>query len=420
MRVSTSMMYNNGTTQLSKVQSDLLKTQQQIAANTRVLTPSDDPIAAARALDINQRQSLNTQYADNRTQAMHSLNQEEGALKSLTTLIQNLQTQVVEAGDVTYDDDQRGYIATEMRGTLEEILGLANTRDTSGNYLFSGYKTMSQPFAATSTGASYAGDQGARRMQVDSSRQMAVSDSGDAVFQNSSTSGTFKFDVSGTFPRGFMSDASITNESAITGHTYDVVFDTTGTGTTADPFVKIYSVFDTTIDANKTGTPLQTGTYTSTDANKASQTIEVDGISFTIKGTRADGDTLTLETTKPAENQSMFKTVTDLINLLDAGTSGATGSVNFSQGLAAASTALASALDNVLTIRASVGARLKEIDSLDTAGTDRALQYSSMLSDLVDLDLIKASSDLAQQKLVYEAAQQSFVNITGLSLFNYM
>ena len=440
MRISTSMMYDSGVTQITKLQSALLKTQQQISANTRVLTPSDDPIAAARALDVKQKQALNTQYADNRTQAKNALEQEEASLKTLTTKIQTLQTQVVEAGNASYDDTQRSYIATAMRGTLEELFGLANTQDSSGNYLFSGYQVNTQPFKQTLTGATYNGDQGVRKMQVDTARQMVVSDTGQAVFENIAGSGTFSLDATaGTFASGSISSMSVSDEAAITGQDYQVVFDvtTTGTGTVADPFVTstTYSIYDKKADPGKT-TPLPNESssavevfpsgshiysYTSTDTSKTPQEITVGGVSFAVSGTRADGDTLTVSTTAAKNsNQSLFSTLTDLINLLEKSTANATGKGNLGQGLAAASANLANALDNVLTVRAAVGSNLKEIDSLDGAGDDRALQYASTLSDLIDLDTVKAASDLAQQKVVLEAAQQTFVTTTGLSLFNYM
>jgi flagellar hook-associated protein 3 FlgL len=69
---------------------------------------------------------------------------------------------------------------------------------------------------------------------------------------------------------------------------------------------------------------------------------------------------------------------------------------------------------------ADVGARSKEIDYLDSAGSDLDIQYASTLSDLQDLDVIKATSLYAQQQITLQAAQKSFTMMTGLSLFNYI
>ncbi|MBS1185986.1 MAG: flgL [Burkholderiaceae bacterium] len=405
MRISTNMIFDSGVARISDQQAALLKTQQQISANRRILSPSDDPIAAARALNVTQNQSLNTQYGDNRTQAKNALNLEENALQTLTTQIQNLQSLVVEAGNAAFDDNQRSYIATEIRGSLQEILGLANTRDSDGNYLFSGFQLSTQPFNATSTGATYAGDQGVRKIQVDSLRQMEINDTGYSVFENNAGSATFSVSPSGGFTNAAdISSPLVTDHTVVTGHQYQVVFGAGGT---------TYSVNDVT-----TGTAVATNVaYTSPQSMTS-----IPGIKFSFSGTHAAGDTVTVNTTAAkGGNQSLFSTVTDLINVLETKTSGTvSGKFNLTEGLAAASSNLASSLDNVLTVRASVGARLKEIDSLDSAGEDKDLQYSAVLSDLQDLDYAKAASDLTFQKMVLEAAQQSFVKLSGMSLFNYL
>jgi flagellar hook-associated protein 3 FlgL len=74
----------------------------------------------------------------------------------------------------------------------------------------------------------------------------------------------------------------------------------------------------------------------------------------------------------------------------------------------------------VLTVRASLGTRLQELDALDSSGNDRTVQYKAMLSELQDLDYAKATVLLTQQKAMLEAAQQSFVRTSSLSLFNYL
>jgi flagellar hook-associated protein 3 FlgL len=74
----------------------------------------------------------------------------------------------------------------------------------------------------------------------------------------------------------------------------------------------------------------------------------------------------------------------------------------------------------VLTVQASVGARQKELDYLDTSGDDLNIQYASTLSDLQDLDTVKAISQFSQQQLTLQAAQQSFKAMSSLSLFNYI
>jgi flagellar hook-associated protein 3 FlgL len=81
---------------------------------------------------------------------------------------------------------------------------------------------------------------------------------------------------------------------------------------------------------------------------------------------------------------------------------------------------LKSAHDNVLTVQASVGAHMKELDYLDSAGDDLDIQYAATLGDLQDLDMVKAISDFSMQQTTLQAAQMSFKTMSGLSLFNYL
>jgi flagellar hook-associated protein 3 FlgL len=91
-----------------------------------------------------------------------------------------------------------------------------------------------------------------------------------------------------------------------------------------------------------------------------------------------------------------------------------------SNGLTTANQNIDNVLNNVLTVRASVGSRLKELDNLDSDGDNRNLLFAQTLSSLTDLDYVSAISNMSQQTTTLDAAQKSFVKVTGLSLFNYI
>lgn len=65
MRVSTNMIYDRGVGSIQQQWKSILHTQQQVASGRRVLTPADDPIAAARALEIGQSKAVNSQFSVN-------------------------------------------------------------------------------------------------------------------------------------------------------------------------------------------------------------------------------------------------------------------------------------------------------------------------------------------------------------------
>ncbi|MGV3741948.1 MAG: flagellar hook-associated protein FlgL [Burkholderiaceae bacterium] len=401
MRISTNTLYESGLARMTESQASLLKTQQQISTGKRILTPADDPVGAARVLNLTQGQELNAQYAVNRQNAKNSLSLEESVLQQTTELIQDVKTLVIQAGNPSYDATQLSFIAVELQTHFDELMSIANTRDGMGNYLFSGYQLNTKPYMPSIYGAQFNGDQGRTMMQVESARQMAIGDSGDQIFDNIPSSGTFIADV--TSGSSTVSRVSVVDAQQMPpppGKEYDIeIFDNGG--------VLSYRVFDISQTPRvpvKTATPLSSGI------------IEFDGMQLTSTNAIA-GDVITV---RPNDKQSLFTTLQDLITLLQTQGSGVVGRANLQHGLDIANTNFSAALDNVLSVRASVGSRLKELDNLDEMGDARNEQYETQISNIEDVDYNRALSDLSKNQIILEAAQKSFAKITGLSLFNLL
>jgi flagellar hook-associated protein 3 FlgL len=406
LRISTNAIYQAGTTQLNTLQGQMAKTQMQLSTNKRMLSAADDPIGSAKALELTQSQSMNTQFGTNRTNAKSSLSLVDKTLSDVSGQFQDIQSLIVTAGNGGYTQSDREALATELEGRMADLLGSANTTDGTGTYLFSGYKTTTQPFTQTPTGATYQGDQGQRMLQVGSARKMAISESGSAIFEaNVTGNGTFVTQAAGTNTgAGIISPGAVTDTTKLTGHNYAIDFQVTGT-----PAVTTYSVTD---NATSPGTSvLSNQPYT------AGAAIAFDGVSFDIKGAPANGDSFSVQ---PSQKQSVFTTITDLIQTLRSPADGSAGKAALANNLNTASQNMKNALDNVLTVQASVGARLKEVDSLDSTGDDLNVQYQTTLSGLQDLDMVKAISLYTQQQQTLQAAQMSFKTMSGLSLFNYI
>jgi len=406
LRISTNAIFEAGTSQLNTLQSQMAKTQMQLSTNRRMLTAADDPIGSARALELTQSKSMNTQFATNRSNANASLSLVDKTLGDVSGQITEIQSLIVTAGNASYSQSDREALATELEGRLTDMIGLANTSNGTGGYLFSGYASTTQPFTQTPTGASYQGDQGQRTLQVGSSRKMAISESGSAIFDAVTTgNGSFQTQAAATNTgAGIVAPGAVTDRSKLTGHDYAINFAVSG-----DPAVTTYSVVDNS--TSPASDVLKDQPYT------AGASISFGGLSLDVKGAPANGDSFSV---KPSQKQSVFTTVTDLIKTLRTPADGSTGKANLANGLATASSNMQNALDNVLTVQASVGARMKELDSLDSTGSDLDVQYQATLSGLQDLDMVAAISMYTQQQTTLQAAQLSFKTMSGLSLFNYI
>ncbi|MDD2686422.1 MAG: flagellar hook-associated protein FlgL [Gallionella sp.] len=402
MRVSSSTFFETNVTTMQQQQARMLQLQQQVASGRRLLTASDDPVAASRALDISQADAMNTQFGMNRIGANHALSMAESVLQSVTTLIQDVQTSVISAGNASYSNADRKTLAGQLSGRLQELIGLANSTDGTGNFLFSGFQSKVSPFSDSPAGVSYFGDDGLRQMQVSAGRQMPVSVSGADVFMRIKTgNGTVQIQPTATNAgTGVVGANSVVNPAAITGDNYQIAFSVVAGVTT-------YSVTDTTTSAVlSSGNPYTSG-----------QAITFDGIQFDIKGVPADADTFDVV---PSVNESLFKTLSNLVTALNAPVSTPLTAAQLSSSLGQGMAQLESALSNVLNTRSSLGVRMNELDALQSTGEDLDLQLKQTLSGLQDVDYNKAISDLTQQQINLTAAQKTFAKVSGMSMFDYM
>lgn len=187
MRISTIQAFNNSVSGISRNYADLTRTQAEISAGKRLLTPADDPVGAVRLLQLNQEQALNSQYKSGITAAKNSLQQEETILNSVGTVIHRIREIAVQAGNGGLDASDKNALATELAQREDELLNLLNSRDASGKYLFSGSQGDTQPFVRNPDGTySYNGDEGQREVQIASSTFIAISDNGKILFESGS------------------------------------------------------------------------------------------------------------------------------------------------------------------------------------------------------------------------------------------
>jgi flagellar hook-associated protein 3 FlgL len=420
MRISSNTFYEASVSSMQQQSARLMQVQQQISSGRRILTPADDPVGAAQALQVTQSQSINAQYSTNAGMASDSLTLEESVLGSISSLLQDVRVISVTAGNAALNRSDRTILANALRGKYQQLLGLANTVDGNGQYLFSGYQGGVRPFSEAAPGVvTYNADQGQRLIQISASDQLAVSDAGSDVFQRiPSGNGSFVVAAGANSGAAVMDSGSVLDlskwDSAANSKDLTLKFSVNAGVTT-------YDIID-----NVAGQSLLTGLapgvapypriYTSgstIDLKQAGPAAFDFGAQLNLTGQPANGDSFSV---KASTHQDMFNTIDSLAQLLQS----SPGGPALTNQLSAAQRNLDNAMENVLTVRASTGARLNQLDSVKNAGDDRALQYSQTLSRLQDVDYAKAAAELAQQLVNLEAAQKSFVKVSGLSLFNYL
>ncbi len=183
MRISTFQLYQQGLNGMLDQQASLAKTQQQLSAGKKILSPSDDPSASTRILKLGQLIDVNTQYQRNADSANTQLSLEDNVLTQTGDILQRVRELAVQANNAPLNAQDRLAIAAEVRSRLGELLQAANTKDASGKYLFAGFRSGNTPFSGDGSGNfTYAGDQGQQLVQIGPSLKVATSDAGDNVF----------------------------------------------------------------------------------------------------------------------------------------------------------------------------------------------------------------------------------------------
>ncbi|MGN6319217.1 flagellar hook-associated protein FlgL [Trinickia sp.] len=410
MRISTSQFYSQNIQTMDNQQSQLATYYQQLSSGTALTTPADNPLGAAQAVQLTMVSATYTQYTTNQNSALTSLALEDKTLSSVANTLQSINSEVVRAGDGSLNDSDRASIAKAIQGYRDQLLTLANTSDGAGNYVFSGFQATTQPFTnATSGGVNYHGDDGIRQAQVADTRQVATNDSGSTVFLSVPSIGTSPVSAgnAANTGTGTIGRASITNPAIGTnGDSYTITFG----GTAAAP---TYTVTDNTVVP---------ATTTAATAFSANTPIALGaGMQVSIGGAPNPGDTFSVTPSTAPQNSSVFSTIDSIISALQTPASNnPAATASLANSLTTGLSALQNSLTNVTVVQASVGGREQELQALQTTTQTNSLQTQSNLADLTGVDMVSAISNFEMTQNALQAAQQTFVKIQGMSLFQYI
>lgn len=404
MRVSTNQFYDNSIRAINSQQSALLQVSQQLSAQRKLLSPSDDPVAAGREVALDATLKANEQMLKNQADAKGLLEGTENYLVEAGNTLQLALTRIVQAGGGGLNEENRQSILADLKGLRDQLMGVANTQDENGNYVFAGYKRDSQPFVRNASGVVYQGDAGVRQSQIGPNRVIDVSFSGNYLFGDIPTgrNGLDASAASGNTGSATLTSSTVTDRQAWSAAAaygpYTVEFGADGAYTVSD----------------RDGAEVGTGTL-----GEDGQTIDIAGVQIGFSGRPAEGDKLSFG---PSRSQSVFDTLDQAIAALGQPTS-ETESVLRANALYEANLNLNSALNRLLEARSSIGSRMTEVEAATTAGETRGEQITGELSRVVGSDLetmTELTGELAKRTYTVQAAQQTYTQIARMSIFNYL
>jgi len=149
MRVSNTTLRHNVMRNLNLSLRELAKAQRQMASGQIVNQPSDNPIVAARLINIDSALSESTQLKTNVRDGLAWLNMTDVTLGDVADSLHRARELALAGANATLTPEIRDYNAREVDQLLRHVLSLANASFDGDRYLFGGTHFGSQPFLSS-------------------------------------------------------------------------------------------------------------------------------------------------------------------------------------------------------------------------------------------------------------------------------
>jgi flagellar hook-associated protein 3 FlgL len=332
------------------------------------------------------------------------MTQAESTLGQGIEVLQQAREALAAAGNASYSHEELRIQAQQLQQLRDQLLAIANTPDGKGGYVFSGQGVNGAPFVDQApphgpvvfTGvpgqlAAAGGD--LLPLTVDGVAAWMSAPTGNGVFETVAPAGR---------TQAWISVGQVSDPAALTGDAYSVTFSVAGDGTTTYEILRN----GTPMVPPVTGVPYESGS-----------TIEVDGMSFAITGTPADGEVFGIRPSSPS--LSVFDALDRAIAALNH-TNPPPSSAEVQQLVSDGLNNVDALLVRMTSVRSAVGDVLNRLDHVEGRNGRTKLEAQTDRSRAEDLDMIEGLSDFQNQQTGYDAVLKIYSQVQRMSLFNYI
>jgi flagellar hook-associated protein 3 FlgL len=416
-RLASATGYDNALRNLTTRYATMSALQENLTSGKKILRSSDDPTGAAQAERANTRiDRIKTEQRALDTQ-VSAITQAEATLGNANDLLREFRTLVVQAGDGANSPVERETIAKQLVGIRDELITLANKKDSNGMPLFNGLGSTSAPFETSADGIAPDPDynyNGLPGQTAASTVAIPFTLDGRAAWMDvPEGNGVFTVGLGAANTGRVFTDIGVVTDApqmAAQGTDFTINF--------TAPVPPATGATTYTVTNNTTATTSAAQTYTE------GQSIVMGGISMVVRGTPFNGDTLEVNANVTANRPSIFDVMDRTIASMYAvgsTTKGANSNdANFNQEQAISLAQLDTSLEKISASRGKAGDLLTRADRITSTQTDNTIQAKTDKSNAEDIDMIAAAADQSNQQTAYQAALKSYASIQKLSLFNYI
>ena len=179
MKISTSQYFTTMNNLMTEQHGKIAKLQAQLSVGKKNVTPSTDVKATTASLKLSEVITKQKDDIANLKNVNAGYKEEEAILMSMSDMMIRMQDISVAARSDTYADSDLDIFAIEVEGYMDDIRGLANSRDSNGHFMFAGTKVTTLPFTKDAAGAVvYNGNQTEPKLELDTGYKLPLSISG--------------------------------------------------------------------------------------------------------------------------------------------------------------------------------------------------------------------------------------------------
>ena len=425
MQISSKLFNQQQVNQFSEINSELQSLQGKISSGKNILVASDDPVRSVELSGMKVVKEQIDQYIKNVDTSDSRMKNIDVNLENLTSLMVRANELMIQASSDVLGASDREAIAIEMDQLKEQAFGLANQQDSSGVFLFSGYKSKVQPFIKDISGnINYRGDRGVTSLAVSESMVVETNLDGGSLFQNIKVGSNKPISMFTLFENMSNSirtaaqavyalEAPTSAEIEITNNNYgNWSFDITGNDGTAS--ISSELIGDDPIDIITKINLADIGITASFSENEGK-----------IKLVSNQEGLIKIENLEIEGIDNAQKSPTSFITLNATDSTGSP--IGRSQTLYDANQLTSSQLNNIsetqvhiANFRGKVGARLNLLERQKETLNERDIAIQKDMSKIGDADLAKLVTEMQTMMTSLQASQQAFVKISNLNLFEFI
>ena len=179
MRVTENSSYGAVRESIRQSKERMEGLQQQSATLRKLNQPSDDPVGAAKVLELRTDKLNNDQYQMNAKIAEAFLDNSDHALADLSEIIVRAKEIAIgQASAASSSPETRLSVSEEVGQLLQQAVSVAN-RKVGDRYLFGGYKTRTAPVTPE---GEYVGDDGQMMVEIANEVYLSMNIPGNEIF----------------------------------------------------------------------------------------------------------------------------------------------------------------------------------------------------------------------------------------------